>query len=157
MVTGKPDSKVYFFFNTMPRQLLPPGRKHKKTPWLLKYAGDLRKNKTEAEARFETYLENKKIKYWFQVPRFISNTPIIIDFVLYSKTLNKWFACEVDGGYHKTPEQREKDKKRDEMLIKNGWIPIRIKNEQTYPVSLNNFLYKKMKHLGATDIMMKIK
>jgi very-short-patch-repair endonuclease len=141
----------------MPRQLLPPGRKHKKAPWLLGYAKDLRKRKTEAEERFETYLVNKKIKYWFQVPRYINGKPVIIDFVFYSKTLNKWFACEVDGGYHKNPEQREKDKKRDEMLEKQGWIPIRIKNEHTYPVSLNNFLLKKMKRLGATDIMMKIK
>ena len=37
---------------------------------------------------------------------------------------------EVDGGYHNTPEQKEKDRKRDEDFKSIGYTTLRFKNEE---------------------------
>lgn len=119
--------------------------------WLFDYAEDLRSRQTEAEKKFSTYLDNKGIEYYAQVPVYVGKDGYIIDFIFRSSALKKWIACEIDGGYHK--DQKEKDLTRDAKLLKAGWIPIRLKNADT---NTNTKFAKEMIRFKATDIMMKI-
>jgi len=56
--------------------------------------------------------------------------------------VDKMIALEIDGKQHELPERKEKDKIKDELLVKNGWTVFRIKwfnprtqkgKEQLYP------------------------
>jgi very-short-patch-repair endonuclease len=123
-----------------------------KDGWLYDKAEELRNNQTESEKKLAKYLDRIGVEYYPQLPVIVSKNEYIIDFAFRSKTLNRWFALEIDGGYHK--DQKEKDLTRDAKLLTAGWLPIRMKNKDT-----NSSLKfaKLMLKYGATDIMLKIK
>jgi very-short-patch-repair endonuclease len=93
-----------------------------------KNRGVLLKKQTKAEVDFAAILDKHGIKY---IPQkgFISkmNTFCLVDFYL-PKPFK--LAVEVDGGYHETKEQMEKDRVRDALLSSRGISVMRIKNEQ---------------------------
>lgn len=125
-----------------------------KEGWLYETANELRSNQTESEKKVAKYFDRIGLDYYKQLPVFVGKNQYIIDFAFRSKTLNKWFALEIDGGYHKEKEQKEKDLTRDAKLLTAGWLPIRMKNKDT-----NSSLKfaKLMLKYRATDIMLKIR
>ncbi|MFW5988139.1 MAG: RecQ family ATP-dependent DNA helicase [bacterium] len=50
------------------------------------------------------------------------------------------FIIEIDGEQHQEKEQREKDKKRDNILAENGWKIIRIPAEKVRTGDVNSYL-----------------
>jgi len=123
-----------------------------KEGWLCDTADELRSNQTEAEKRIARYFDRIGLEYYSQLPVIVGKNQYIIDFAFRSKTLNRWFALEIDGGYHK--EQKEKDLTRDAKLLTAGWLPIRMKNKDT---NTGLMFAKLMLKYRATDIMLKIK
>ena len=121
--------------------------------WLFDRAEELRKNQTSSEKAFGAILNKYGIENYQQLPVFVGNDQYIVDFVFRSETLKKWFACEIDGGYHKDEEQKKKDESRDAKLLVAGWIPIRMKNLDTNsPIKLAKCVLK----YGAADLALKI-
>lgn len=89
------------------------------------------KNQTDSEKRFKIYLQQLGIKYDFQKIIFYQKSFYIVDFYIPSKKV----VFEIDGGYHNTKDQREKDYKRTEILRNFGIKEVyRFTNEET-----NNF------------------
>lgn len=79
-------------------------------------ANRMRREPTAAEKAFKQIMEEKGIPFDDQVPFMRKGHNYIFDFVV----CKKW-VVEIDGGYHNTEEQREKDKKRDEYLYGMGY------------------------------------
>ena len=63
-------------------------------------------------------LKSNNIPFEFELPVGRYN----IDFALHDKKI----ALEIDGQQHTVEKQKESDKKKDEFLIKNGWVVYRI-------------------------------
>ena len=98
-----------------------------KSKKLIKHAGDLRKNSTDAERKLWYRLRSRN---FFNL-KFRRQEPIdkyIVDFVCYEKKL----IIELDGGQHN--EFMEKDISRTEALQKQGYKIIRFWNNEV----LNN-------------------
>jgi leucyl-tRNA synthetase len=91
---------------------------------LLDKAKEMRANPTEGEATLWTELKGKKLGIKFRKQHLIAD--YIVDFVCLSKML----IIEVDGDYHNTPEQIEKDKQRTAVLEELGYKLIRFTNEE---------------------------
>ncbi len=88
-------------------------------------AKEMRKNATEAENILWEHLRGKKLAdYKFRRQHIIE--AYIPDFVC----LRKKLIVEVDGGYHSSPEQVEKDELRMENLSNNGYSFLRFSNEE---------------------------
>ncbi len=86
---------------------------------------NLRKNLTEAEQLLWEQLESNK----FHNLKFRRQHPIlnyVVDFYCHKLKL----VIEIDGGYHETKEQIEKDRQRTENLIFNELTVIRYTNRQ---------------------------
>ena len=83
-----------------------------------------RKNSTPAETILWECLRNKNLKYKFRRQHIID--VFIADFVCIEKKL----VIEVDGGYHNTPEQKEADELRTQILNEIGFKVIRFTNEE---------------------------
>jgi len=95
------------------------------TPILFEFAKDMRNNPTEAESFLWQYLSNNRLRGF----RFRRQHPVmyfIADFYCHSKQL----IIEVDGGYHRIPEQYEYDRNRDYELQELGLKVLRFTNEQ---------------------------
>ena len=61
---------------------------------------------TPSERLFEQILKKNNIRYMKQKGFIAKGFSCIVDFYL-----PKWKCCiEIDGGYHNTPEQKQKDK-----------------------------------------------
>jgi very-short-patch-repair endonuclease len=82
-------------------------------------------NATNAEIDFKHKLDLFKIKYVFQYRIDYKDTFIIADFFIKSIKM----VIEVDGGYHKKAQQREKDAERDAYLKSKGYKVLRVLNE----------------------------
>lgn len=97
----------------------------------------MKKAPTEAEEMFKKILQEKCIPFDEQVPFMSKEHKYIFDFVV----ARKW-VVEIDGGYHNTYEQKEKDKKRDEYLTGIGYKVRRFTNSEimNYSMSLHNWL-----------------
>ena len=91
---------------------------------LKKHAAEHRDNPTEAESVLWELLRGKNIGEKFRRQHIIGE--YIVDFVC----LKRQLVIEVDGGYHLTPEQQEKDRLRTEELRKLGYSEIRFTNEE---------------------------
>ncbi len=94
-------------------------------PILFELAKKLRGNETEAEILLWNHLSKNGILGF----RFKRQHPIkyfIADFYCHKAKL----IIEVDGGYHKVPEQFEYDINRDKELNKLGLKVIRFTNEE---------------------------
>ncbi len=94
--------------------------------FLTKAAKRLRRVPTEAESVFMAKLEVLDIPYFFQVKYSFKGFGGIVDFYLPDSRL----FVEVDGGYHQSLEQQEKDRVKDWICSKYLRIPVRrITNE----------------------------
>ena len=90
---------------------------------LTKFAKNLRKNATEAEALLWRRLRARQmvgVKFRRQQP--IEN--FIVDFVSFEKRI----VIELDGGQHVV--QENEDKKRDELLKNSGFTILRFWNNE---------------------------
>lgn len=88
-------------------------------------AAELRKNMTYAEKVLWQQLRNRKLnnlKFRRQHPVDI----FILDFYCHEKRL----AVEVDGGIHKSPEQKEWDENRTFVLNEFGIRVLRFSNDE---------------------------
>lgn len=62
----------------------------------------------------------------YSIIREFSVFPFFIDFAF----INEMVAVEIDGSQHLQTERLERDKKKDELLIKKGWSVIRISEKE---------------------------
>lgn len=94
--------------------------------WFSKTKDKLDKKSTKSENKME-YILTKRLPLPFKKnhPFMIKNKKYFADF--YIKSANA--IIEVDGGYHDTDEQREKDRIRDKDFSHIGIKTYRIKNE----------------------------
>ena len=95
------------------------------TPNLTKYAKQLRKNSTQAEALLWSRLRARQvesIKFRRQQP--IEN--FIVDFVSFEKRI----VIELDGGQHAA--DKSKDLERDRLLSENGYTVLRFWDNQVF-------------------------
>jgi very-short-patch-repair endonuclease len=85
----------------------------------------LRQESTEAERLLWKHLRGRKIlNLKFRRQEQISD--YIVDFVCYERK----FIIELDGGHHNQDETREKDIKRQNWLIDEGFTVIRFWNSE---------------------------
>lgn len=90
-----------------------------------KFRKDLVKHQTPSEKTFKALLKSLKIEYDFQHIIYGGNSFYIADFYLPQYKV----VIEIDGGYHDTKVQQEKDKIRTFSLRENGVKKvIRFKN-----------------------------
>ena len=82
----------------------------------------LKKDRTHSEKLLEGQLLVHRIPFDIQVPV----GPFFVDF----RILPGKLAVEVDGAYHFTPDQAQKDAQRTGQLRNMGWRVIRFTNEQ---------------------------
>jgi len=83
-----------------------------------------KKKSTQAEAILWECLRNKNLNYKFRRQHIIDM--FIADFICLEKKL----IIEVDGGYHNSPEQKEADELRTQILNEIGFKVIRFTNEE---------------------------
>ena len=89
------------------------------------YAEANRTNETAAEKKIRQLLEGYSIKHITQKPIYTSDSFYIVDFYLPEINL----VVEVDGDYHYTSEQIEKDKAKNEKLLNLGYNVLRFNNK----------------------------
>ena len=89
-------------------------------------AKKLRKNMTGAEDVLWQVLRRKGIGYKIHRQRVIAH--YIVDFI----NIEKRLIIEVDGEVHFTPEQKEKDEKRTQILNAQGYDVIRFTNSEVF-------------------------
>jgi very-short-patch-repair endonuclease len=85
----------------------------------------LRKGATNAENRLWFHLRDKHL----QGIKFRRQEPIgkyIVDFVAFEKRL----VIEIDGGQHAEEDEKEKDGRRDEWLVSQGFRVLRFWNNE---------------------------
>jgi len=90
------------------------------------YKDTLVKNATKAEIRIQKVLSHLNIKYDFQKPIKNPKTFYILDFLLYNEY--EKIILEIDGGYHYTKKQKQKDATREKFLKGKGYSVIRLHN-----------------------------
>lgn len=83
-----------------------------------------KKQPTQAETILWECLRNKNLDYKFRRQHIIDE--FIVDFVCLEKKL----VIEVDGGYHKHPQQKEADELRSQILKELKFKVIRFTNEE---------------------------
>lgn len=71
----------------------------------------------------------------YLICREFSSFPYFVDFAF----INELVAVEIDGSQHLLPERIESDLKKDLQLINNGWIVIRI-SENQIKTNINNVI-----------------
>ena len=83
-----------------------------------------RKNPTEAESAMWDMLKGNNIGYHFR------RQHIILDYIVDFICLEKGLVIELDGGYHKDPQQKEYDELRTTHLQRLGYTELRFTNEE---------------------------
>ena len=91
---------------------------------LKSFSEENRKNPTEAECVLWNVLKAKGIGLKFRRQHIIED--FIVDFYCNEKKL----VIELDGGYHRMPEQMKRDKERTLRLRDLGYTELRFTNEQ---------------------------
>ena len=91
---------------------------------LKEFAEENRKNPTEAESVLWNTLKAKGVGLKFRRQHIIED--FIVDFFCNEKKLT----IELDGGYHRVPEQMKKDEERTARLQELGYTELRFTNEQ---------------------------
>lgn len=91
---------------------------------LKKFAEENRKNPTEVECVLWNTLKAKGVGLKFRRQHIIED--FIVDFFCNEKKLT----IELDGGYHRVPEQMKKDEERTARLQELGYTELRFTNEQ---------------------------
>ncbi len=75
------------------------------------------------------FLENLEVLNWgkkYSIIREYCVFPYFIDFAF----VNEKVAVEIDGSQHLLEDRKERDNKKDELLLKNGWSVIRITDKE---------------------------
>lgn len=97
----------------------------------------MRENPTEGEKLFKDFCDKYNIQYTNQKPVMIGYKGFILDFEIISKGNPKFhnskkrkIVVEIDGEYHKTKEQKEKDDARTKTLKGGQYSVIRFTNEE---------------------------
>lgn len=108
-----------------------------KKEFLEKQAQRMRENPTEGEKLFKNFCDKYKIPYTIQKPVMIGYKGFILDFEIITKdnpklhnSKKRKIAVEIDGEYHKTKEQKEKDDARTKTLKGNQYSVIRFTNDE---------------------------
>ncbi|MBP6979375.1 MAG: endonuclease domain-containing protein [Bacteroidales bacterium] len=92
---------------------------------MLRIAGELRKEMTQAEKILWEQLRNKQL-LGFRFRRQHPIGEIVVDFFCYEALL----VVEVDGDVHNTPYQKERDRERSNILKSFGIKEVRFRNEE---------------------------
>lgn len=82
--------------------------------------------RTISEKRLEKALTKQALRFETQVPV----GPYFIDFGFSETCTYHALAIEIDGRYHLTSKQQEKDTIRDQWLEKHGWHVLHFSNEE---------------------------
>ena len=99
----------------------------------------MRENPTEGEKLFKDFCDRYNITYTCQKPVIVGYKGFIIDFEIISKgnpktkgwkSAKRKIAVEIDGEYHNTKEQKEKDNARSKTLNGAMYKVIRFTNEE---------------------------
>lgn len=99
---------------------------------LFKRLEQRRSNRTESELYIESLLSKLPYKFIPEKGFIQGDYYCFVDFYL-PKPMK--VCLEVDGGYHNTPEQKARDRRKDSYLESRGFRVIRITNEEA--LSLN--------------------
>ena len=91
---------------------------------LKKNAQQMRKEPTEAESAFWTYVSGNNLGVKFRRQHVIGD--YIVDFVCLEKRL----VVEIDGGYHEEIQQKIDDNLRNQYLKNEGFTILRLSNEE---------------------------
>ena len=91
---------------------------------LKEYSKEMRQHPTEGENALWEMLRAKKMGEKFRRQHIIGD--FIVDFVC----LQKQLVIEVDGAYHNSPQQKELDELRNQILKEMGYIILRFTNEE---------------------------
>lgn len=97
------------------------------------YKMQLKRNPTKAEIIVKEYLSERKMGVQFQKGFFVPFHRIV-DFYIPNLKL----IIEVDGGYHK--ETEEKDRRKDVLWSERGITTIRILNEEVFDGSFKSII-----------------
>lgn len=105
--------------------------------FLYQEAQRMRENPTEGEKLFKNFCDKYKIPYTIQKPVIIGYKGFILDFEIITKdnpklhnSKKRKIAVEIDGEYHKTKEQKEKDDARSKTLNGAMYKVIRFTNDE---------------------------
>lgn len=106
-----------------------------------KFRKDLIKNSTSSESKFKDALTKANIAFEFQKIVYIHSSSIIsrfyiADFLLSSTNI----IIEIDGGYHNSIQQQEKDSQRTKDLQNIGYKVIRLTNDMVNNPALASFI-----------------
>ncbi len=126
------------------------------TGHLVELANKNRENPTKAEKNFIYFCEWMNIPYKFQVPIYCDEKGYILDFDLCftfeenGKQKEVHYVVEIDGFYHNSSDQKEKDKERTKNILLGKYKKvIRIPNEKTEDCdTLFKALYKGIPNTG---------
>ena len=94
---------------------------------LVKRSRALRRKQTAAEYRLWSLLRGKKLG-GYKIRRQHVLLNYIVDFFCFSEKL----IIELDGPIHNTQKVREYDKRRQDLLIANGYRILRFKNADVF-------------------------
>lgn len=102
------------------------------------FADDLRKAPTQSAKRFKKLLKATGYRFMSEKIIYKEVSFYIVDFYIPDKNL----CIELDGGYHDTPEQREKDFIRDKYLLGRGYQNWRMTNEEAVSMTVEEIKAK---------------
>jgi very-short-patch-repair endonuclease len=94
-------------------------------PWKFDAAERMKKKPTEAERVLKARIAHSRLRNWHCMDQVVM-IGYILDFFFPTIGL----CVEVDGGYHRSPEQIESDAIRDKALLRQGVTTIRLTNER---------------------------
>jgi len=94
------------------------------TPNVFRNAAKLRDDMTEPEMKLWEYLKTKP--FGFKIRRQHPLAGYVLDFYCHKLRLS----IEIDGGYHLTKEQKEKDDERTKYIENLGITELRFTNNQ---------------------------
>lgn len=110
--------------------------------WIKKVREQLLEKQTKAESMLYEYLDTLGIKYTPQKHLLCNGKNYFADAFIPSV----YGIIEMDGEYHKTPEQKIKDKERDYNIKSYGIKVCHCDNEEAYDIT--NFIDKINRELG---------
>lgn len=92
---------------------------------LKELAADKRKNETPDEAKLWEYLKGLRTKEYRFTRQYVIDR-YIVDFACVQKKI----VIEIDGKYHDTAEQQERDAQRTAVIERHGFTVLRFKNDE---------------------------